>query len=108
MDRQPLVIGSTYFSLMYIDDALSVPEIQTLVYLGRSDVASSGESSRAVHLFQYAASYFGDGNWIEMPAEQKKRFEAAPVVYFELEHIEPVCDPARLIEQLQEWRVRSR
>jgi hypothetical protein len=107
MDRQPLVIGNTYFSLMYIDDALSVPEIETLVYLGRSNVASSGGSSRAVHLFQYAASYLGDGNWNEMPAEKKEQLQAPPVVFFELEHIEPICDPARLIEQLQEWRARS-
>jgi hypothetical protein len=107
MDRHSLVIGNTYFSLMYIDDALSIPEIETFVYLGRSDVASSGQPSRAVHLFQYAASYLGDGNWNKMPAEHKEQFEAAPVVFFELEQIEPICDAARLIEKLQEWRARS-
>lgn len=107
MDRQPLVVGNTYFSLMYIDDALCIPEIKTLVYLGRADVASNGESSRAVHLFQYAASFLGDGSWNEMSAEQRKQLEAVPVVFFELDHIEPICDADRLVEQLQEWRARS-
>ncbi|APV48886.1 hypothetical protein BWI17_03830 [Betaproteobacteria bacterium GR16-43] len=98
--------GETYFSLMYADEKLTLPHIETLIYLGETEM---DEPDRVrVHLFQYAESFHIDGNWKQMSEETRATYEEVPLVFFELDNVEPICDGDGLIQQLQSWRERSR
>ena len=104
MDERALEIGRTYFSLMYADDKLAIPLIDTLIYLG-PDQTDSGDS---IHLFQHAWSHHNEGNWNQMSPEQQQEYEEAPLVSFPVGNIEPICDGDELLEQLSQWRSRSK
>ena len=80
MTEKALVIGNTYFSLMYADRHLLIPEIQTLVYLGRSQT----DAGIPIHLFQHGWSYHNDGNWEKMYPERKQQFDEVPLFFFEV------------------------
>lgn len=105
VDRETLEPGETYFSVFYVDEELRIPSIETYVYLG-SDVADEATEPRVVHLFQYAHSYFSDGNWNDLSAETKDRFDEAPLISFEGQHLEPIFDADGLLVELQQWRGR--
>ena len=103
MDEQALVKGGTYFSLMYADEQLKVPEIETLVYLGPTKT----DDGEPIHLFQRAWSFHNQGNWDEMSQEDQAEYEETPLLSFPVGNIEPICDGAELLEQLAEWHSRA-
>ena len=76
MEVADLEIGGTYFSVQFIDDAMYIPIVEPLVYLG-SDPRGRGSNS---HLFQDAGSHqagirmedreVGDARFYSQPASQ--------------------------------------
>jgi hypothetical protein len=106
VDEQSLEIGKIYFSLLYLDENLAIPEIQTLVYLGRVQTDSI-DSPKTIHLFQFADSYFSDGNWNELSVETKKEFNETPLMFFELGNIDLLFDRDTLFQELQSWYTRA-
>jgi len=50
---QTLVVGNTYFRVTYVDDRLSIPELEAMVFIGRN----VGEGDSGQLYFQDAASY---------------------------------------------------
>ena len=88
---------------MYADEALLLPEIETLIYLG-PDQTDSGDS---IHLFQLAWSHYNEGDWNQMSEEQRRAYEEVPLVSFPSGNIEPICDANELLKQLNEWRKRA-
>ena len=106
LDEQSLEIGKVYFSLLYLDENLTVPEIKTLVYLGLVQTDSI-DTPKTIHLFQFADSYFSDGNWKELSDETKKEYEDAPLMFFNLGDIGPLCDRDSLLQELQNWHANA-
>jgi hypothetical protein len=103
--RVALSIGETYFSLFFMDEALRLPVVETLVYLGPDLIEVEGGSAPG-HLFQYASSYHSDGNWNDMTDEEREQFEEPPVIAYEEAHLDPVVDADGLVEELRNWQGR--
>jgi hypothetical protein len=89
---------------MYADEDLSLPEIETLIYLGRTKT----DDAAPIHLFQRAWSYHNEGDWDQMSQEQRAEYEEIPLVYFPVGSVEPICDGAELIERLTKWQSRKK
>ena len=61
VEPSDLVVGQIYFRLSYLDEAMSVPELVPLVFVGR-DLEPAGNGSHR-SFFQDAASYFSGVRW---------------------------------------------
>jgi hypothetical protein len=92
-----------YFSLFYLDEQLTIPTIETLVYLGPSE----GESSETRHIFQSAESHASDGNWNQLTPEQRAEYDESPIQFFEGDDLAPITDKRGLVEQLEKWLERT-
>ena len=102
----PFQPGATYFSVFYMDEALTTPVVETLVYLG-PELADGPGGPRRMHLFQFAGSFHSDGNWNEMTDEDRAQFAEPPILAFEDSDRDHVVDAEGLIRELQEWRERG-
>ena len=78
--------GHSYFYAMFYDPGLSVPKIETVVYVGRDDDGS--------HLFQDAESYLAH--------ERGEKNHEGYLTSFPDGRIYSILDKAHLIEWLQE------
>jgi hypothetical protein len=92
-----------YFSLFYLDEQLTIPTIETLVYLGPAE----RESSAPRHVFQSAESYAADGSWNQLTPEQRAEYGESPIQFFEGDDLEPIADKRGLVEQLKKWLERT-
>ena len=106
MDEEALVIGNTYFAVFYADEKLRIPEIQTLIYLGRDPSQDDERFPRVLHAFQRAWSFVNHGNWLHLTREVRAAVGEDPVIHFERGQMEPLCDAAGLLQQLEAWRKR--
>lgn len=104
---EAFAVGSTYFSVFYMDEQLTIPVVETLVYLG-TDVTDGPGGPRHAHLFQFAGSYHSDGNWNEMTDAERQDFAEPPVLAFDEADREHVVDAEGLIRELREWQARRR
>jgi len=95
-------VGKVYFSMYFHDQPLRLPDIETLVYLGRHAVYSDLD----VHAFQTAYSYSRDGFWNGLSSADQNRLSDA-VRFFRLDSTDPICDYERLLVELQDWRRRT-
>jgi hypothetical protein len=58
-------------------------------------------------LFQYASSFYRDGNWNELPQTEQNEFEEPPIISFPHEHRDHVVDAEGLIAELREWQAKT-
>jgi hypothetical protein len=103
MRADELKQGGTYFCLFYLDEQLTIPTIETLVYLG----PDAGGSSEPRHMFQSAESHFADGDWNHLTAEQRAEYDEPPLQFFEGDDLDPITDKRGLVEQLGTWLERT-
>ena len=103
----PLEVGATYFSVFYMDEELTVPVVETFVYLG-AELGNSPDGPQRTHLFQFAGSFHSDGNWNDMSAEDRADFAEPPVLAFADADRDHVLDGEGLIEELREWQQRRK
>jgi len=99
-------VGRTYFALFYMDEQLRQPIVETLIYLGPDTVDEEGGPAPG-HLFQYASSFYRDGNWNELPEQEQYAFEEPPIISFPHEHRDHVVDVDGLIAELEVWKART-
>jgi hypothetical protein len=92
-----------YFSLFYLDEQLTIPKVETLVYLGLAE----GGSSAPRHMFQSAESHAADGNWNQLTPEQRAEYDEPPIQFFEGDDLDPITDKRGLVEQLEKWLERT-
>ena len=104
---EPLEVGATYFSVFYMDEALTIPVVETLVYLG-AELGNGPGGPQRTHLFQFAGSFHSDGNWNEMTDEERADFAEPPVLAFEDADRDHVVDAEGLIEELRELQQRGK
>ena len=108
MDEKTLVIGDTYFAVFYADQKLCIPEIQTLIYLGRDPPSDSPQFPHVLHLFQRAWSFVAHGNWLHLTSEQRAAAGDDPIVNFVRGELDPICDAQGLLRELEAWQDRVR
>jgi hypothetical protein len=87
VDPETLVEGAVYFRLHYLDDRLTVPELEPLVFIGRN--LEDGDTDYLY--FQDAGSHFGgarypgesseDGTRNELEIEVHRVSSSTPLVY---------------------------
>ena len=95
-------VGKVYFSMYFHDHQLRLPDIETMVYLGRHSVANDLD----MHAFQTAYSYSRDGFWNGLSSTDQNQLTEA-VRFFPLDATDPICDFDRLVEDLRDWRRRT-
>ena len=105
MHSKNLEVGETYFSVFYMDEKLTIPIVETFVYLG-AELADGPGGRRQSHLFQYAGSFHSDGNWNEMTDEERAEFSEPPLLAFDDADCEHIVDADALIAELQAWQAR--
>ena len=105
-DPHPFEAGATYFSVFYMDEQLTVPVVETFVYLGQ-ELATGPHGPQRSHLFQFAGSYHSDGNWNDMSDEERGHFEEPPVLAFDDADRDHIVDAEGLILELREWQKRT-
>ena len=79
VEPSDLVVGQVYFRLSYLDEAMSIPELIPLVFVGRDLEPESDGSHRS--FFQDAASYLYGVRWGDASPEivgetEEERFES--------------------------------
>ena len=104
MVHSTLVVGQTYFSVFYSDQKLTIPEIESLVYLGPDQT----DTGAPLHLFQRAWSFHNEGNWNEMSPEDQREYDEPPLLSFAAGEMEPICDADGLLKELEAWRARMK
>ncbi len=91
VEPSELVVGQVYFRLSYLDEAMSVPELVPLVFIGRDLEPESNGSHRS--FFQDAASYLSGVRWGDASPEivgqtEEERFEG----WLQRGHFETVAE----------------
>jgi hypothetical protein len=79
VEPSELVVGEVYFRLSYLDEAMTIPELVPLVFIGRDLEPESDGSHRS--FFQDAASYRSGVRWGDEAAQiagetEEERFES--------------------------------
>lgn len=100
-----LAPGGPYFTVSYRQSGSTLPNVKTLVYLGKIQVELEKGKPEARFLFQHAWSYQADGNWSELPLERQREIEADGAVLLCPEEMLPViADIDGLLAQLIDFR----
>ncbi|MET0210586.1 MAG: hypothetical protein ABW220_16180, partial [Burkholderiaceae bacterium] len=86
--------------------ALRLPVVETLVYLGPESPDPESDEEPGF-LFQYAASYYRDGDWNELSEDERYAFEEPPVISFPPGYKDDIVDAAGLIKELELLRARG-
>lgn len=68
-----LTSGKTYFLVEYFDDNLSIPDIETYIYVGKSLLPSDLELNEEKWYFQDPESYLLKGKFTD--SNEKKEFD---------------------------------
>ena len=78
---EALIVGNTYFRLLYVDQRLSIPELKPVVFIGRN----LGEGDSGNLYFQDAASYIAGVRFGSATGDGDPEFhtvaEETPFVY---------------------------
>ena len=86
--------GGRYFLVGYYDDNLTLPSIETLIYLGRNLLGEAGRDER--WYFQEAESFARNGRVVPHAGRDNEDILAVPH-----DHLKDVLDPLRLAELLK-------
>jgi len=104
-----LAIGGPYFSVSYQKGGVNLPEVETLVYLGSTELDDEVGESKTHFLFQLARSYQEDGDWTELPEERRTELSAnAEVMSYDEESVGSIADIDGLLVLLTGLRERMR
>ena len=102
-----LAPGGPYFTVSYQEGGVNLPEVETLVYLGSTPLDDEDVQSRTHFMFQLARSYQEDGDWTELPEEQRTEL-AADVMAYDEDSVGSIADIDGLLVLLTGLRERMR
>ncbi len=104
-----LVPGSPYFTVSYQESGVNLPEVETLVYLGTTQVEEQEGQAEIGFLFQAARSYQQDGDWGDLPDKQREALAAdGAVMFYDEGSVVGVADIDGLLVLLNGLRERMR
>lgn len=72
-DENLLLKGNSYFLVGYFDNELSIPDIETYIYVGKNILPSDKKSGEDKWYFQDPETYFEKGPFIE--SQDKEGFD---------------------------------
>jgi hypothetical protein len=102
-----LAPGGPYFTVSYPQTGSTLPKVETLVYLGKTQIEFEKGKPETRFMFQDAWSYQNDGNWSELPKEQQRELEAdASVSLWPEEMLPLIADIDGLLVLLNNFRER--
>jgi hypothetical protein len=100
--------GPPYFTVSYPEPGVNRPQIETLIYLGSTQI-SGGDGQRIAFLFQNAQSYSEDGDWSGLPEARRDEMAAEyAVMFYDEETVGHVADIDGLLVLLSGLRERMR
>lgn len=91
-----LTISAVYFMLWYIDSDLRIPEINTMVYIGKDLENELFSDKLNKFYFQDARSYFEYGNGINIPDLEGE------ILVFDEDNFGSIHNLSSLIQELTE------
>src|ERR1700722_5151158 len=101
--------GGLYFNITYREEGVNLPEIDTLVYLGMTQVEFEKGQPQTRFMFQHSWSYQQDGSWVDLPQEKRKELQADGSVFFSPEEMLPlIADIDGLLARLSNLRDKMR
>ena len=104
-----LAPGGPYFTVNYQQTGSTLPNVETLVYLGKAQIEFEKGKPEIRFMFQHAWSYQEDGNWSELPKERQRELQADASVFFCPEEMLPlIADIDGLLVLLNDFRERLR
>ena|SRR5579859_4806257 len=103
-----LAPGGPYFEVTYRQEGVNLPDIETLVYLGMTQVQIDGKLQTRF-MFQYAWSYQEDGPWPDLSKDQRRELAADGSVFFcPEEMLSLIADVDGLIRSMSNLREHIR
>jgi hypothetical protein len=104
-----LAPGGPYFTVSYQKRDVNLPEVETLVYLGSTQLDDEAGQARTCFMFQLARSYQEDGDWTELPEERRRELAAdAEVMFYDEGSVTGIADIDGLLVLLNGLRERMR
>lgn len=101
--------GPPYFTVSYQEPGVNLPEIETLIYLGSTQISEEGGPRRTSFLFQNAQSYQEHGDWSTLPEARRGEMPAEhAVMLYDEETVGHVADIDGLLVLLNGLRERMR
>lgn len=97
LETTELVVSGCYFRLFYHDKDLRIPEIKTLIYIGKNLHSEGETSAKEFWFFQDPESFLKYG-----PADKKPVRSECEVHRLDSEALFSICDWTGLIEELSE------
>lgn len=73
VEPKDLIPGSVYYMILFYDTELQIPNIRTLVYIGKNVLAGREDPLKDEWVFQDPKSYLKDGSIINIKSKKKKR-----------------------------------
>jgi hypothetical protein len=96
-----LQAGKTYFVLFYADGRREKPVVETFVYIGSDFRPAEAGAHDTQYQFQFARSFYQQGDWNQMTMDERDEYVEAPVVTFDAKSLAHVFDHAGLVEELR-------
>ena len=104
-----LAPGGPYFTVYYQEGGVNLPEVETLVYLGSTQIDDEKGQSTIHFMFQLARSYQEDGDWTELTEERRHKLATdAEVMFYDEGGIGSIADIDGLLVLLTGLRERMR
>ena len=69
---EDFVVGKFYFQIAYYDEDLSIPDIDTYIYIG-NNIHGKGDNGMDDYYFQDVWSYIKFGNYKDLPKDLRKK-----------------------------------
>jgi hypothetical protein len=106
-----LSAGNTpYFTVSYPEPGMNFPQIETLIYLGATEMSDEDGGPPCIgFMFQDARSYIEDGDWSTLPEARQGEIAAEfAVMSFSEDSVGSVADIDGLVVLLSGLRERMR
>jgi hypothetical protein len=102
--------GTPYFTVAYPEPGVNIPEVETLIYLGSTEVSDDEGGQPCIgFLFQEAHSYLEDGEWSTLPdAKRDEMTTAGTVMIYNEGSVGHVADIDGLLVLLNDLREHMR
>jgi hypothetical protein len=92
LNPDQLKVGSPYFMISYYDEARVVPEIETLIYVGKNLLKISNEKD--IWYFQNPVTYLSKGAFHLLPTDDYDVYSLG------IEYVETLCEVSTLTKYL--------